>query len=180
MKDLSMHIMDILQNSTRAGATEVFIDVIENIADDTLTVSIKDNGSGMDKQTVEMALNPFFTTRSTRNVGLGLPLLKQNAERSGGRFSISSEAGVGTDVVAVFGLSNIDRPPMGDLAGAIVLTAVANPDIRLVFHFFDEVTDYVFDTDEVKTVLDGVPMSNPEIILLLRKMVDENTGRSAI
>ena len=174
-----MHILDILQNSTRAGATEVFVDVIEDLSDDTLTISVKDNGSGMDKQTVEMALNPFFTTRSTRKVGLGLPLLKQNAERSGGRFFLSSEVGAGTDVVAVFGLSNIDRPPMGDLAGAIVLTAVANPDIRFVLHFKNELTDYVFDTDEVNAVLEGMPMNNPEIIIYLRKMIDENTGGTA-
>jgi anti-sigma regulatory factor (Ser/Thr protein kinase) len=178
MKDLSMHILDIAQNSTRAGAKEIFIEIVENRYDDTMTVSVKDNGSGMDQDTLDKVLNPFFTTRTTRKVGLGLPLLKQNAERSGGRFSITSELGKGTEVIAVFGLTNIDRPPLGDIAGVIVLTAASNPEIRFVFHFKNEFTDYLFDTVEINEVLDGVPINNPDIVLYLRKMVDENIGRS--
>ena len=91
MKDLSMHIMDILQNSTRAGATEVTLEVIENPAADTLTIRFIDNGCGMDAETVQKVINPFFTTRTTRKVGLGLPLLKQNTEQTGGSLDIQSE-----------------------------------------------------------------------------------------
>lgn len=173
-----MHILDITQNSTRAGASEIFIEVLENRSEDTLTVSIKDNGSGMDQDTIDNVLNPFFTTRTTRKVGLGLPLLKQNAERSGGGLSIISKPGKGTEVIAIFGLSNIDRPPLGDIAGVIVLTAASNPEIRFVFHFKNEFTDYLFDTVEINEVLDGVPINNPDIVLYLRSMVDQNIGRS--
>ena len=177
MKDISMHVLDILQNSTRAGANKILIDVVEDKAEDILTISINDNGSGMDEETLQKAINPFFTTRTTRNVGLGLSLLKQNAERSGGRLMISSELGKGTEVVALFGLSNVDRPPLGDIAGAIVLTATANTDIRFVFRFKNERIDYIFDTDEVNEALDGIQINNPEIVLCLKKMVEENIGK---
>ena len=103
MKDLSMHIMDILQNSTRAKATEITLEVLEDSVQDTLTLVFKDNGCGMDEETVQKVINPFFTTRTTRKVGLGLPLLKQNTEQTGGSLKIESKVGVGTTVTAVFG-----------------------------------------------------------------------------
>ena len=101
MKDLSMHIMDILQNSTRAKANNITLEVLENYDADTLTLIFKDDGCGMNAETVEKVTNPFFTTRTTRKVGLGLPLLKQNTEMTGGSMKIDSEVGVGTTVTAV-------------------------------------------------------------------------------
>lgn len=174
MKDLSMHIMDILQNSTRAKATEVTLEVIEDPAADTLTLRFIDNGCGMDAETVQKVINPFFTTRTTRKVGLGLPLLKQNTEQTGGSLDIQSEVGVGTTVTAVFGLTHLDRPPMGDLAGTVVLTASAYPDIHFIFHYKNDQVDYTFDTDEVNEALDGMSIQDPEIITYLREMVEEN------
>ena len=176
MKDLSMHIMDILQNSTRAGATEVTLEVIENPAADTLTIRFIDNGCGMDAETVQKVINPFFTTRTTRKVGLGLPLLKQNTEQTGGSLDIQSEKGKGTTVTAVFGLTHLDRPPMGDLAGTVVLTASAYPDIRFIFHYHNGETDYVFDTVEVNEALDGISIQEPEVIQYLKEMIQENIG----
>ena len=176
MKDLSMHIMDILQNSTRAGATEVTLEVLEDAAADTLTIRFIDNGCGMDAETVQKVINPFFTTRTTRKVGLGLPLLKQNTEQTGGSLDIQSEKGKGTTVTAVFGRSHLDRPPMGDLAGAIVLTASAYPDIRFIFHYHNGETDYVFDTVEVNEALDGISIQEPEVIQYLKEMIQENIG----
>ena len=176
MKDLSMHIMDILQNSTRAGATEVTLEVLEDAAADTLTIRFIDNGCGMDAETVQKVINPFFTTRTTRKVGLGLPLLKQNTEQTGGSLDIQSEKGKGTTVTAVFGRSHLDRPPMGDLAGTIVLTASAYPDIRFIFHYNNGETDYVFDTVEVNEALDGISIQEPEVIQYLKEMIQENIG----
>ena len=176
MKDLSMHIMDILQNSTRAGATEVTLEVLENAAADTLTIRFIDNGCGMDAETVQKVINPFFTTRTTRKVGLGLPLLKQNTEQTGGSLDIQSEKGKGTTVTAVFGRSHLDRPPMGDLAGTVVLTASAYPDIRFIFHYHNGETDYVFDTVEVNEALDGISIQEPEVIQYLKEMIQENIG----
>ena len=171
-----MHIMDILQNSTRAGATEVTLEVLEDAAADTLTIRFIDNGCGMDAETVQKVINPFFTTRTTRKVGLGLPLLKQNTEQTGGSLDIQSEKGKGTTVTAVFGRSHLDRPPMGDLAGTIVLTASAYPDIRFIFHYHNGETDYVFDTVEVNEALDGISIQEPEVIQYLKEMIQENIG----
>ena len=160
-----MHIMDILQNSTRAKATEIGLDVFLDSAKDTLTLVFKDNGCGMDEEMVKNVINPFFTTRTTRKVGLGLPLLKQNTEMTGGSMNIESKVGVGTTVTAVFGLSHIDTPPMGDLAGTMVLTISANPDIRFLFHYKrDEEVDYLLDTNEVYEILDGMSIQDPEVI----------------
>ncbi len=174
MKDLSMHIMDILQNSTRAGATEVTLEVMEDPAADTLTIRFIDNGCGMDAETVQKVINPFFTTRTTRKVGLGLPLLKQNTEQTGGSLDIQSEKGKGTTVTAIFGLTHLDRPPMGDLAGTVVLTASAYPDIRFIFHYKNEKVDYVFDTKEVNEALDGISIQEPEVIEYLKEMITNN------
>ena len=169
-----MHIMDILQNSTRAGAKDITLEVIEDKDKDQLILRFIDNGCGMDKETAERVVNPFFTTRTTRKVGLGLPLLKQNTERTGGSLTIDSEKGKGTTVTAIFGLTNIDTPPMGDLAGTVVLTASAYPDIHFIFHYQREDVDYVFDTDEVNEALDGVSIQDPEIISYLKEMIEEN------
>ncbi|MCR4736898.1 MAG: ATP-binding protein [Bacteroidales bacterium] len=175
MKDLSMHIMDILQNSTRAKATEIGLDVLLDSRADTLTLVFKDNGCGMTPEMVEKVTNPFFTTRTTRKVGLGLPLLKQNTEMTGGSMNIRSEVGVGTTVTAVFGLTHLDTPPMGDLAGTMVLTISAHPEIRFIFHYKrDEEVDYTLDTDEVYEVLDGMPINDPDVIASLKEMVEEN------
>ncbi|MBQ3751623.1 MAG: ATP-binding protein [Bacteroidales bacterium] len=175
MKDLSMHIMDILQNSTRAKATEITLEVLLDSAQDTLTLIFKDNGCGMSEETVQKVIDPFYTSRTTRKVGLGLPLLKQNSEMTGGSMSIQSKEGVGTTVTAVFGLTHLDTPPMGDLAGTIVLTISAYPDIRFIFHYKrDDEVDYVLDTNEVYEILDGVPINDPDVIASLKEMVEEN------
>lgn len=175
MKDLSMHIMDILQNSTRAKATEITLEVLLDSAQDTLTLIFKDNGCGMSEETVQKVIDPFYTSRTTRKVGLGLPLLKQNSEMTGGSMSIKSKEGVGTTVTAVFGLTHLDTPPMGDLAGTIVLTISAYPDIRFIFHYKrDDEVDYVLDTNEVYEILDGVPINDPDVIASLKEMVEEN------
>lgn len=175
MKDLSMHIMDILQNSTRAKATEITLEVLLDSVQDTLTLIFKDNGCGMSEETVQKVIDPFYTSRTTRKVGLGLPLLKQNSEMTGGSMSIQSKEGVGTTVTAVFGLTHLDTPPMGDLAGTIVLTISAYPDIRFIFHYKrDDEVDYVLDTNEVYEILDGVPINDPDVIASLKEMVEEN------
>ena len=172
---MSMHIMDILQNSTRAKATEITLEVLIDTEKDTLTLVFKDNGCGMDEETVQKVIDPFYTSRTTRKVGLGLPLLKQNCEMTGGSMHIESKVGVGTTVTAVFGLTHLDTPPMGDLAGTLVLTISAYPDIRFIFHYqIDDEVDYVLDTKEVYEILDGMPINDPDVIASLKEMVEEN------
>lgn len=175
MKDLSMHIMDILQNSTRAGASVITLEVTADSNADTLTIVFKDNGCGMSEETVRNVIDPFFTTRTTRKVGLGLPLLKQNTEMTGGSLDILSEVGEGTTVTAVFGLSHLDRPPMGDLAGTMALTISAHPEIRFIFRYRrDADIDYTLDTDEVHEALGDVSINDPDIIGALKEMIQEN------
>lgn len=174
MKDLSMHIMDIIQNSVRAEASLVELDIVEDPPNDLYSMSISDDGCGMSPQMMERVTDPFFTTRTTRKVGLGLALLKQNAERTGGSMTISSEQGKGTIVKVLFSYSNIDRPVLGDIAGALVLMVSSNPDMDFVYSHVTPVGEYVFDTRDVKQVLEEVSVSDPQIMTYLKELIREN------
>ena len=174
MQTLSDHILDIPQNSIRAQASRVEIDLQENATEDSLVITIKDNGCGMDEATVAKVTDPFFTSRTVRKVGLGIPLFKQNAEATGGNLKIESKTGEGTIIEAKFGLSHWDRPPMGDIAGSIVILVSANPEIDFIYRHSTEKGEYTFDTNEVKEILEGVPLNDPEIVMALRQMIREN------
>ncbi len=174
MKDLSLHIMDILQNSTRAKATAIEVHIEESIENDTLSIIFIDNGTGMDAETLAHVLDPFFTTRTTRKVGMGLSLMKQNAELTGGTLTIDSTLNVGTTVKVTFGLSHLDRPPLGDVAGTIVMTASAHPDLHFIYTYKTPSIDFTFDTEEIKEVLDGVSIQDPQIVQYLIEFVREN------
>lgn len=174
MKDLASHIMDILQNSTRAGATQIEFTLKIEKKNDKLTLIFKDNGCGMDAEMLEKVTNPFFTTRTTRKVGLGLPLLKQNAEMTGGEFSIHSVPEQGTEINCTFQLSHVDIKPMGDIPGTIVLTVSAHPQLHFLFHYVNDEKSYTFDTAEVYEALDGMSVQNPEIMQFLKEMIEEN------
>src|SRR5574344_546950 len=134
MNDLAMHILDIVQNSISAGAKRIEISVIINLLKDLLSIIIPDNGKGMSPESVKKVTDPYYTSRTTRKVGLGIPLLKQTAMQTGGDVTITSELGVGTTIQADFGYSNIDRPPLGDLANAYVLLMSANPEINMILN----------------------------------------------
>jgi hypothetical protein len=180
MKTLADHIMDIAQNSTRAGATLVMIDVVEDKIGDTLTIRFTDNGCGMDAETLARVADPFFTSRTTRKVGLGIPLLQQNAEMTGGNIAITSEVGKGTVLKATFGLTHIDRPPWGDLGGTIALLASGHPTVDIVFSHQLGNENYVFDTRDIKRELDGVPINTPKIASFLTEMVRENLAEIGV
>ena len=135
MRELADNIMDIAQNSISAGASLTEVHVAVSHAEDRITFVFRDNGCGMSEEMVQTVLEPFTTSRKTRKVGLGLPLLKQTAEMTGGSISIASEVGVGTTVTASFGLGHIDRPPMGDVAGAWFSLVLMNPDTDFLFTF---------------------------------------------
>lgn len=174
MKDLSLHILDIAQNSITAKATLIQIAIVEDTVADTYTITITDNGYGIPPDMLARVTDPYATSRTTRKVGLGIPLFKQNAERTGGGLTITSEVGKGTVLTAVFVHSNIDRPVLGDIAGVVVILVSANPSIDFVYTHVVNQQSYVFDTREVREALDGIPLNEPSVIPLLKEMIAAN------
>lgn len=174
MKELSLHILDIAQNSIVAGASLIEIGINEDSQSDRLTITIKDNGKGMSQEMLQEVIDPYTTSRTTRKVGLGLPLLYDACKSTGGDLVVESIEGKGTVVKAVLGLNHIDRQPLGDISGVIVLLASANPKIIFNFHYIKNGGEYIFNTKEVENVLDGVPISTPEVGRLLRQMIETN------
>ena len=174
MKDLSLHIIDIIQNSVSAGARRIDLTVEEDLAADRLRIVITDNGRGMTPQQVQNLSDPFFTTRTTRKVGMGVPLFRQNAEQTEGRLTVDSTPGQGTTLTAEFKHSHVDRPPLGDLANSFILMVAANPDIEFGLRYVFNGDEYRFDTVEVKEALDGMPINNPSIVNMLEEMIKEN------
>lgn len=174
MTELALHILDIAQNSIRANASLVQIFITENPESDQFRIEIKDNGKGMDAATLERATDPFYTTQSTRKVGLGLPLLKQNAEQTGGSVRLESTPGDGTDVVAIFGLNHIDRPILGDITGTILILLANETGAEILYRHQTLQGEFNFDSREIKKILGGVPIATREIREFLRAMLLEN------
>jgi len=174
MKDLALHILDILQNSVTAGATLVILQIDEIPAEDKYKVKFIDNGRGMDAEMVKQVTDPFFTTRTTRKVGLGLPLLKQNAERTGGRMTILSQQSKGTEVEVEFSYKHIDRLPTGDIPGILALTASSYPAIDFKYTHNTPQGTFVFDTDEIKDTLCDLAISNPMVIAFMKDLIGDN------
>ena len=176
MRDLSEHIMDIIQNSVRANASLVELEIIEDVKVDVYKLIFKDNGCGMSADVLAKVEDPFFTSRTTRKVGLGISLLKQNAEQTGGYLNIRSEEGKGTDLEVVFSHSNIDRPVLGNLAETMMLLVGANPEMDFIYKHKTQEGEYVFDTKEVKEVLEEVALNDPNILIYLKEMINENVN----
>ncbi len=163
MTEISLNILDVAENSTKAKATLVEITVDADFAADELTVTIADNGCGMTPEQVERVTDPFFTSRTTRKVGLGVPFFKLAAESTGGSFSIESEAGVGTTVKAVFILSHIDRMPLGDISTTIHTLVVYHPETDFLYRYRYNGKEFTLDTREFKEILGDVPFAEPEV-----------------
>ncbi len=174
MTEISLNILDVAENSTRAGASLVTILVDVSTAEDTLKVVIADDGCGMTPEQVRKVTDPFFTTRTTRKVGLGVPFFKMAAEAAGGSFSIDSEVGRGTTVTAVFGLSHIDRMPLGDICSTIHNLIVYHPESDFLFRYTVDGRSFTLDTREFKEILGGVPLNEPEVSAYIKEYLTEN------
>lgn len=174
MKDLSLHILDIVQNSIRAKAKLIGIEISEIPDQNQLIITIADDGTGMSVEQLQRAIDPFYTSRTTRKVGLGLSLFKQNAEMTGGTFNIESELGKGAKVTAVFGLNHLDRPVMGDLVGTLLLLICSSGETDYVFKHQTPSGEFVLDTRDVKQTLENVPLSHPEVRSFLKEMLQGN------
>lgn len=175
MQELSLNILDIAQNSVRANARLITITVDEQPEQDRLTISIGDDGCGMTAEQVAHVTDPFFTTRTTRKVGLGVPFLKMAAEMTGGELTIDSVVGQGTQVQATFGLTHIDRMPLGDIAQTIAALVQCNPDIDFLYTYRHGADSFAADTREFRVVLEGVPLSSPEVVTFISDFIRENT-----
>lgn len=178
MRELSLNILDIVENSVKAEAKIVYIDVIAK--DNVLTISIKDDGKGMSEEFLRRVTDPYTTTRTTRKVGMGLPFLKMEAEMAGGTFDIRSKLGEGTTVTTTFAIDHIDRPPLGDLGETMSILISNGDEVDYVLHFVFNETDFVFDTRELKEQLDGVPMDEPEVLLFIKNYIRENTPHGGL
>lgn len=173
MKELSLHITDIVQNSIVAGASLVEITIIEDIQKNILEISVKDNGKGMSEELVKSVIDPFTTSRTTRKVGLGIPLFKQAANLTGGDLSIESTLGVGTKVTAKFTHDHIDRQPIGDMVSTMLATIVSHSDIDFVYTHSFCGNDFVLDTRELKNVLGDVSFSEPDVYMWIKSYLEE-------
>ncbi|HOU16243.1 MAG TPA: ATP-binding protein [Anaerolineae bacterium] len=173
-RDLSQHILDIAENGVKAGATLLHVTIEEDTAADTLRIVVQDNGWGMNAETLAKVEDPWYTTRTTRNVGLGIPFFKQAAEMCNGTFDITSEPGVGTTTAATFQHSHIDRPPLGDLAGTLLCMIVGFEGVDVLYeHRVDDRT-FTLDTRDIRAVLgDDVPFSDPEVLAFLNESLHE-------
>lgn len=174
MTEISLNVLDISENSTRAGASLVQITLAADTLADTLTLTIADNGCGMSKEQVSNVTDPFFTTRTTRKVGLGIPFLKYAAESTGGSFSIQSQLGKGTVLTAVFGLSHIDRMPLGDISGTIHTLVLYHPDTDFVYTYQYNQASFTMDTRQLREVLGDIPFDTPEVSRYILEYLTEN------
>ena len=169
MLELSMHIMDIVENSVAAGATEVVISVREDQKRDELCIEIRDDGIGMDKAMLKKAPDPFVTTRKGKRVGLGLSMLADAARKTGGEMRVDSGPGKGTVVEATFGLNHIDRQPLGDLVEAMITLIVGNPDVEFLVTHEKDGKGFSWSTDRIREVFGDVFRSRPDVVDFIRE-----------
>ena len=172
MKELALHILDIAQNSIAAGASQITIEIKEELKKDILEIIIKDNGSGMGKEVLRKALDPFYTSRTTRKVGLGLSLFQTAAVQCEGNLVIDSEEGKGTTVKVYFKHSHIDRVPIGNMTDTLITLIQANALIDYVYTHEYNSKKFYFNTVEVKDVLKEVEITDLHVLSWLREYIE--------
>lgn len=177
MKELSLNILDIAQNSIKANAAHVTIRLTQR--ENWLTIEIADDGTGMSPEFAQEAANPFTTTRTTRKVGMGLPLFKMAAEQTGGSFSLVSHQAQcegdahGTTVTATFDTAHVDCEPLGDITETILTLIQGNPDLSLTYVYQTEVGEQCLSTDEMREILgEDVPLNSPEVLAWAREFLN--------
>ena len=175
MYELSLNIMDIAQNSIRANAKLITVDLDIDETRGMLGVAIGDDGDGMSEDVRKAVTDPFFTTRTTRKVGLGLPYYEMTARMCGGSFGVDSAPGEGTRVSASFMINHVDRAPLGDMGQTMALLAGANPQADFVYSLSRGAEKFVFDTREIKELLGDVGIGEPEVVIYMQGYINENS-----
>lgn len=174
MKELSLHILDIVQNSISAKSSFIEIKINEDLIKDILKIEIIDNGIGMDEQLLKKVLDPFTTTRTTRKVGLGLSLFQASAIQCDGSFEIKSKVGQGTYVNASFKHSHIDRPPLGNMVDTLLTCILANENTDYFYEHCYKDKKFILDTREIKKILVELPITHIEVINWLKEYLKES------
>ncbi|MCQ2480437.1 MAG: ATP-binding protein [Clostridia bacterium] len=175
MRELSLNILDVAQNSISAGAKLVEINVSESTCENTMLIEIKDDGCGMNEETLMSVQDPFFTTRTTRKVGMGIPLFKMAAEMTGGSFGIESAVGKGTIVKALFKTDNVDFTPLGDIDSTIVTLVTMNTHIDFAYTLKVDESQFTLSTLQLKEILGDVPLDLPEVVMWIKDYLKEQT-----
>lgn len=173
MRELALHLLDIAQNSVAAGATTIQVSVLEDNIQDRLQMIVQDDGKGMTPEIMDQVTDPFFTSRTTRKVGLGLPLLKEAAESCQGSLKLQSEPGRGTLVNVEFQRSHIDRMPLGDLSGTFLTMLVSAPQIRWIFRYALNGEEFYLDSQPIIETLGGVSITEPSILTFIRETISQ-------
>lgn len=173
MLELSLHILDIVNNSVKAKATKIEIEINEQLEKNLLSVSIKDNGCGMDEEFLKNVTDPFKTTRTTRKVGMGLSMFQAAAEATGGNLKITSKKNVGTEVFVTFTYDHIDRQPLGDMAETMQILTSGNDSIDFIYRHIKNDKEFLLDTRQIKEVLGDVSLGNPDVTMWLKVYIEE-------
>lgn len=179
VRELALHVLDILQNAAEAGATRVDLRIEEDQPGDRLSITISDNGHGMDAATAAQATSPFFTTRDTRHIGLGLPLFAAAAERADGSLTVQSQPGQGTTIRAGFQYFHPDRQPLGNLAATLLAFLLGRSAPDLHYHHRVDGEAFDFDTADIRAALGAVPLSAPAVRWWLAGFLAEGEAQMA-
>jgi len=173
MLELAAHILDIAENSVRADAKLIEIAINEDTLNDFLSIEIIDDGRGMNQNEIKKVLDPFYTTKTVRRVGLGIPLLADAAQRSGGNLQLESQQGKGTTVKSTFCLSNVDRQPMGNIISTIIILIAGNSDVDFFYKHRHNDRQFELDTRVIRKEIEDVPLNHPEILKYIRGVLED-------
>jgi len=176
LRELALHILDIAENSISAGASQVEISVVRNTRENQLVISVRDNGNGMDEEMLARVINPFVTSRTTRKVGLGIPMFKQAAEACNGGLTVDSQPGKGTEITATFQNNHIDRMPLGNLADTFLSLLIGTPDVNWVLDYQADDQVFHFDDREVKAAIEGMPLTDYRVIEYLTATIKDGVA----
>ncbi|VBB06326.1 Hypothetical protein LUCI_1557 [Lucifera butyrica] len=171
---MSLHILDLVQNSVEAGAGRVELGVAEDLKQDTLTIRVTDDGRGMSEETRRKVLDPFVTTRTTRRVGLGLPLIDMSTQRCGGYLIVQSQPGKGTVVEAVYRHSHLDRPPLGNMVETLKTIMVGNPKLDFCYEHRVNGNHFIIRLSDIREALGNVPLTHPDVLVWLHDYLTTN------
>ncbi len=184
MQDISLHLLDIIENSARAESKNIRLSVLIDERKNLMRFTVKDDGIGMDEETLRSAQNPFYTSKAERvkKVGLGIPLFAQNAELCGGRFQLESDLGSGTELVAEFQYNHIDRMPLGNLQDTLISGIIGHQDVDFWLNLDhlkeDKHLEFFFNTAEVKAELGDIPLTYPDVIQFIEENIKEGIKKT--